>query len=358
MKLPPPTHYSDYLKVPELTQLQFPRSEKFGQTAHDEMLFIITHQAYELWFKQILFELDSIINLLNRERVEDRNMLTINSRLKRIMEIQNLLILQINVLETMTPMDFLEFRDYLYPASGFQSGQFRLIENKMGLSQKQRLTYNNQDYKKSLTPEDQQQNQLSENQPSLFELFEKWLERTPFLSQGDFDFWKEYYKAVQKQMTETEQNIENSDNDVKIKEQLTKSMKSTQKSFQSIFDEKLYNEMKQQGHWRLSHKALRSALFIYLYRHEPILQFPFQFMENLQSLDEGFTQWRNRHAQMVHRMIGVKMGTGGSVGHKYLKASSDRHKVFDDLNNLASFFISKTQLPILPEEVLNKLRFH
>ena len=357
METYPPIHYSEYLKVSQLTSLQSLRSREFGQIVHDEMLFIITHQAYELWFKQILFEMDSVITLLNRERVPEQDMLTINNRLNRIIEIQKTLVSKINVLETMTPMDFLEFRDYLYPASGFQSGQFRLIENKMGLHQKQRLTYNNQDYKKTLSPEDQEKNRISETNPSVFNLLEKWLERTPFLSHGSFDFWKDYHQAVEERITRSYENIKNSENDLEIKKQLTKNMDMMKKSFQSIFDEQIYEKMKSEGLWRLSHRALRAALFIYLYRHEPILQLPFQLMQNLQSVDEGFTQWRNRHAQMVHRMIGVKMGTGGSSGHKYLKASSDKHKVFEDLNNLASFFIPKSCLPRLPKEILNQLRF-
>ena len=357
MKTYPPVHYSEYLKVPELTRLQSLRSEEFGQPVHDEMLFIVIHQTYELWFKQVLFELNSTISLLNQDRVQERDMLTINNRLNRIIEIQKILISQVDVLETMTPMDFLEFRDYLYPASGFQSGQFRLIENKLGLKQEQRLPYNNQDYKKSLSPEDQKKTGSSEDQVSLFILLEKWLERTPFLSHGSFDFWEKYRQAVEKRIAASRESIKNSENDQKIKEQLIKNTDAMEKSFQSVFDEKIYRKMQSDGLWHLSHKALRAALFIDLYRHEPILQLPFHLMQNLQNIDEGFTQWRHRHAQMVHRMIGGKTGTGGSSGHKYLKAASDKHKVFQDLNNLASFFIPKSCLPSLPEEILNQLRF-
>ena len=357
MKICPPVHYSDYLKVSELTKLQSLRSEKFGVPVHDEMLFIIIHQTYELWFKQILFELDSIIDLLNQDKVRERDMLTINNRLGRIIEIQKILVSQVDVLETMTPMDFLEFRDYLYPASGFQSGQFRLIENKLGLGKKQRLTYNNQDYKESLSSDDRQKADGSEGQPSLFALLERWLERTPFLCHGSFDFWKEYRQSVEKRIATSRENIGNSDNKELMKEQLMKNMDVMEKSFQSIFDEKTYGKMRSEGQWRLSHKALKAALFIDLYRDEPILQLPFHLIQNLQSLDEGFTQWRYRHAEMVHRMIGGKMGTGGSSGHRYLRAASDKHKVFQDLNNLASFFIPKSCLPVLPEEVLKKLDF-
>ena len=105
------------------------------------MLFIIIHQVYELWFKQIIFEIDSILEALDREKIDESHVGIVVSRLERIIEIQHLLIDQIKVLETMTPMDFLDFRDLLTPASGFQSVQFRLIENKIGLQKHQRHSY-------------------------------------------------------------------------------------------------------------------------------------------------------------------------------------------------------------------------
>jgi tryptophan 2,3-dioxygenase len=352
----PPIHYSDYLKVEELTGLQKPRSDEFGHPAHDEMLFIIIHQTYELWFKQILFELDSAIKTFSQDKIDEREMLTICNRLNRIIEIQKILISQVDVLETMTPMDFLEFRDYLYPASGFQSGQFRLIENKLGLVQ--RLTYNNQDYKTSLRQEDVQRAQTSENQHSLFALLEKWLERTPFLSDDNFNFWQTYRKAVEKRIQESREKLLKAGLEPEIETKNLKSIEVMEKSFHSIFDESSYQQLQESGAWRLSHKALSAALFIYLYRDEPILQLPFNMMQSLQTIDENFTQWRYRHALMVHRMIGHKMGTGGSSGHQYLKAASDKHKIFQDLNNLASFFIPKSSLPKLPEKISAKLGFN
>lgn len=351
----PPVHYADYLRVSELTHLQFPRSDEFGAPAHDEMLFIIIHQTYELWFKQILFELDASIKMFTQPQVAEREMLTINNRLHRIIEIQKILIDQVSVLETMTPMDFLEFRDFLYPASGFQSGQFRMIENKLGLED--RLTYNNQDYKESLCPMDRKVAASSEKTTSVFNLLEKWLERTPFLSTGSYNFWQEYRAATEKRIQTNRANIENIIKDKDARDKALQNLASVEQSYNSIFDEKAYEKMQKEGLWRLSHKALRAALFIFLYRDEPILQLPFNLLQNLQTIDENWTQWRYRHALMVHRMIGAKMGTGGSSGHKYLKDASDKHKIFQDLNNLATFFIPKSALPKLPDEVLEKLGF-
>ena len=105
------------------------------------MLFIIVHQAYELWFKQILHELDRIQADFGGEVLEDEYLGRIVHGLDRINEILKLLIQQLEVLETMTPLDFLDFRDFLFPASGFQSVQFRMIEIRLGLSRDARLNY-------------------------------------------------------------------------------------------------------------------------------------------------------------------------------------------------------------------------
>ena len=129
----PPQYYQDYLSLEKILDSQDLISDKFEQHAHDEMLFIIIHQIYELWFKQILYELDDLLTIFGEGEINEAHVATAVTRLDRIIEIQKILIDQIRVLETMTPMDFLDFRDFLIPASGFQSLQFRLIENKLGL---------------------------------------------------------------------------------------------------------------------------------------------------------------------------------------------------------------------------------
>src|SRR5690606_34444393 len=116
----------------------------------------------------------------------------------------------------------------------------------------------------------------SEKQPSLFDHLEKWLERTPFLSSESFDFWQNYRVAVEKRMNKSRENLKGLDEEIRQKH--LAAIDSMEKSFHSIFDEKEYQKMQKEGHWRLSHKALCAALFIYLYRDEPILQLPFNLM--------------------------------------------------------------------------------
>src|SRR5215475_6412918 len=124
----PPLSYNKYLRVQDLINLQDCLS---SPAHHDELLFITVHQAYELWFKQILHELDAAIQLLEEDRIP-----AATRAVNRIVEIEKLLVNQIHILETMTPISFLAFRDELNPASGFQSTQFREIEFSSGLKDK------------------------------------------------------------------------------------------------------------------------------------------------------------------------------------------------------------------------------
>ena len=116
----PPLSYNKYLKVPELLALQQTLSEP---VSHDELLFIVIHQTYELWFKQILHEIDATIKWLGEGRA-----FRVNHSLRAVTGIEKIMVSQIHILETMAQIGFLEFRDKLNPASGFQSMQFRELE--------------------------------------------------------------------------------------------------------------------------------------------------------------------------------------------------------------------------------------
>jgi len=204
-----PLYYADYLELDRLLSSQRMQSALHGRPAHDEMLFIIVHQAYELWFKQILWELDAVLATFRGSPVPEEAVGQAVLRLGRVVEIQRILIQQVDVLETMTPLDFLDFRDDLIPASGFQSVQFRLIENKLGMRRSDRLQFHNTPYTSRFTEKDAARVEASEKEPSLFDLIEGWLERTPFLEFGDFDFWREYRRAVDAMLAADRASIRN-----------------------------------------------------------------------------------------------------------------------------------------------------
>lgn len=354
----PPIHYHDYLELDRLLGAQKRRSETFGAPAHDEWLFITVHQTYELWFKQILFEVDSVLPLFASAIVPERDLATAVHRLERILAILKLSLGNIDVLETMTPLDFLDFRDYLYPASGFQSVQFRLIETKLGLREADRMMYNQTTFTQHLPNAHQQEMKRVMEHPSLFDGIEKWLARTPFLQIGSFDFWATYKKAVVDMLAADRETVRTNPRlTPEIRDRNLKMLEGVEQTFQALFDRDSYEELRQKGQFRLSLEAVQASLFIQVYRDEPILQQPFRLLSALIDLDEVLATWRYRHAQMVQRMLGRKIGTGGSSGHDYLRETADRHRVFADFTRLATFLIPRSKIPALPLEIRQKMDY-
>lgn len=324
-------YYKDYLQLDKITGAQDPESFREGmKPAHDEMLFIIIHQAYELWFKQILFEVDSVIAIMNKPALNDNSpeMQTVVHRLKRVVTILRVLVQQIDIMETMTPMDFLDFRDMLRPASGFQSYQFKVLEAKLGLKFETR--HGQHYYTSQLRDEDIATIKGAEQGRSLLELINGWLERMPFLTD---ECWSAYRQAYISSLAEAEKENEN--------------------FFHNVFDAATENTERQ-----FSSRACRSALFIMLYHGYPMLEQPFQLLDTLLEIDNQLGNWRQRHINMVQRMIGTRIGTGGSSGAGYLKAAMDKHYVFKELAQLNSFLIERNKLPALPAAMVAKLGYN
>lgn len=341
-------HYGDYLQLDKILNAQDPESFKAGQQpAHDEMLFIIIHQAYELWFKQILFETDAVLHTMAQPELNDNSseLQTIVHRLKRVTTILKVLVQQIDIMETMTPMDFLDFRDMLRPASGFQSWQFKKLEAKLGLKFDQR--HGKEYYTSQLKSEEVAIIKDAERTPSIIDGVNDWLERMPFINEskywvnykpvsGSYDapvFWNDYEHIYVNSLAEAE--ISNRD------------------FFKSVFNNDPENSDRQ-----LSATACRSALFIMMYRGYPMLELPFQLLDTLLEIDNQLGNWRNRHINMVRRMIGTRIGTGGSSGAGYLKAAMDKHYIFKEIAQLNSFLIDRRKLPQLPEELTKRLGYH
>jgi tryptophan 2,3-dioxygenase len=357
-------YYSDYLMLDQFLNCQSPLSRKWADSsnpeAHDEMLFIIVHQAYELWFKQILHELNSILAIFAHEPLRDSDLGTIVQRLDRICKIQLVIGSQLEILETMTPMDFLEFRNLLVPASGFQSTQFREIEIKLGLHSQDRQAVDRDFFLGRLREADRSRLIDLESQSTLLQELQSWLERTPFTITADFSFWTEYQKAINAILSEDAETLKSNIgklSDSEREHQLA-NLEQSQATFDSLFSEEAHQQLVQSGVRKLSRKAVLNALFIFLYREEPMLALPFQMLILMMNIDENFTTWRYRHALMAQRMLGSKLGTGGSSGHQYLKRAADNNRVFIDLFNLSTFLIPRSRRPSIPDQVRKQLNFH
>lgn len=346
--------YRRYLHLDRLLDCQHPESGRQGEPAHDEMLFIVVHQAYELWFKQILYELDGVLELFAASPVPERDIGRAVRSLGRIHAILELGVRQLDVLETMTPLDFLEFRDLLTSASGFQSQQFRLMETRLGLREEDRIGQEGESLMARLDAADRPAFAEALAQPSLFERIDAWLARTPYVNFGGFDFREAYRSAVHGQLAADLQHLASSPGLSDTRRDAERSaLESAQNQFAAIFDAGRHG----QAGWRFSREALQAALFIALYRDEPMLQLPFRLIELLMDIDETLALWRRRHALMVERMIGRKLGTGGSSGADYLSRTADAHRIFGDLFALSTFLVPRSALPPLPETLRRALAF-
>jgi len=265
-----PLSYNSYLRVADLIKLQECLSDP---AHHDELLFITIHQTYELWFKQILHEIDAAIAFMNEERPA-----AAARALMRVVEIEKILVNQIHILETMTPMSFLGFRDELNPASGFQSMQFREIEFASGL--KDESTVNN--FRDDEFAHTRLQTRFAA--PTLADAFYALLRRRGFDAPAD-------------------------DPTLSQEEQL-----------------KLYG------------RRTRAVLEILTHFEERYEEF--QLAEALIAHDEQIQLWREHHIKMVERMVGSKRGTGGSEGIGYLKTTRD-YKFFPELWEARTYLDTK-----------------
>lgn len=344
-----PLYYPDYLQLDKILGSQNPKGFAVTNPAYDEMLFIIVHQAYELWFKAILFELDLVIAVLHHETIDDNSaeMVLAVHRLKRIAKVWQLLIDQVEILETMTSLDFLEFRDILQPASGFQSKQFRIIEAKFGLQMGQRSSP--QHYKHTgqggFSEDDYADIEAAEKGLTLKPLVVGWLERMPF-------FRPKYWRDYERRFPADSHKLPVFWSD--YRKIYFESLKSGDAKHKEEFD-KVFVDV---GSGDLSPAAMRAALFIMLYRDLPIFRFPYELINELIELDELMAAWRHRHLLMVRRMIGLRMGTGGTAGAPYLEGTLGKHYVYRELTDVTTFVVPRTKLPKLPDSLRHTMSFN
>lgn len=257
MVAPKNLSYSSYLKVDELLQLQHCESKP---AEHDEMLFIIIHQTYELWFKQTLHELAKF-----REDLKEARVWEAIKTIKRVLKIMKTLVQQVDILETMTPLDFNSFRGFLQNSSGFQSIQFRELEMLCGL-----------------------------RYPQMFD------------DRLHADHHLELLKNRAEEATIWECFIAGL---ARMGEAVDAPLRSNQRGL--MFEQNVANQQ----------------VLVKLMKENPKMGL---LCELLVDFDEGLQEWRYRHVKMVERTIGTKMGTGGSDGAKYLRATLHQ-PIFPDL---------------------------
>ena len=355
-----PVDYGEYLHLRELLSSQAPKSAETGPPAHDEMLFIVVHQAYELWFKQILHELGSVMDLFRHDSVDERSVGVAVARLERVVEIQKILIDQLRVLETMTPLDFLEFRDLLVPASGFQSVQFRQLENRLGVRRGFRAPLEKTPAPAKITGAERE---------ALRALRGGAL---PLRSRRALARAHALPRAARLPVLGAVRGGGGADAGGRPRHHRVQphpiARRSARRSFGSWSAHRpasppCSTRRPTSGSARPASGASPTAppappSSSTSTATSPSCTCPSGMLRTLVDVDELLSTWRYRHALMVHRMIGTKIGTGGSSGHHYLLNTVERNKVFTDLFNLSTFLISRSALPALPADLERRLGFY
>ncbi|MEY2981879.1 MAG: tryptophan 2,3-dioxygenase family protein [Planctomycetota bacterium] len=340
-----PTTYWDYIRVEELLGLQAGRDGDESALTNDEVRFIVIHQIDELWMKLVLRELTSARDLFRQHHVAETALSEACAGLRRVALTFELMADQFRLMETMRTRAYLEFRDKLSPASGFQSAQMREIEILMGLEHDQRIAFGHEDsYLRALRGPDggsspalaRVEKRLADR-PSLKEAIYAWLARTPIQGStpgapddekvvADFvEAFLERQAAGQAARIESvlaEQALTGPDHE-RLRERYGKELASARAY--------LTGEDAPEDE-RAARRRLRAAiLFIESHRELPLLSWPGEILDALIACEQASIVFRQRHARMVERVIGRRVGTGGSDGVDYLDKTALAYRVFREI---------------------------
>lgn len=353
-----PTAYWDYIKVEQLLSLQGGLEESDANLSNDEVLFVTVHQIDELWFKLVLRELASVRDLFAQPHVPEQALASAVRGLGRMQTLLHQIAHHFSLMETMTTRDYLDFRDKLSPASGFQSAQMREIEILFGLEEGERVPLGHEgSYLAALRNPDGTPSAASRrvearlgDKPTLREATREWLHRTPI--QGSFPdqpddaervrAFLDAYCAAHARVTRAAMELARETaltpaDRTRLEERYEKEIAGARAFL-------LAEDCDPQERARTS--RIRAALvFIESYRELPLLAWPREVVDGLVSLEQAFVLFRQRHARMVERIIGRRTGTGGSSGVDYLDQTALRYRIFRDVWAVRSILVRRGDLP-------------
>lgn len=342
--------YDGYLQLEKILSAQDPPDFDSGDANahrelvhHDELLFIITHQTMELWFKMIIADLAAARDLIGRpsapgKEVPEEDIPLACTHLKRGARIFKMLAEAFGVIETMPPHHFLTFRDKLIPSSGFQSSQFRELEILAGLPESERLNYAGKPYSAALPDKDRERVEARGREMTFRKALLQWLGRTPVENAfpGFVDaFLDAYGRYIQEQRALQSDNPNITEAQAEAMDKRLDEAAEVARSFFNDAEEDV----------RQAHAAF---VFIATYRQEPLLRWPYALIVSVLEFEEHFRIFRFRHARMVERMIGLRVGSGGSPGVEYLDQTTAEYRIFGDLLQATSFLIEQDKLPDVP----------
>lgn len=351
-----PTTYWDYIRVRELLQLQGGLDGDDRNLAQDEVVFITVHQVYELWFKIALRDLETARDLFQQEVVPDDRLAGACRLLERLRIIFQLATDHFPLIETLTTRDYLEFRDKLLPANGGQSVQFRELEILIGLEDSERVPYvTGGSYEDVLRDPRSSSDWVLQrlaarrgNRPSFKEAVESWLYRTPIHGSSPGDegddatvdrFVADYLRAHRRALAELGEHAAASMPESEREEVRARYEGEAAAAARFLRADDAADE------FRRRRRIRAGALFIEIYRELPLLAWPRQVLDLIVAVEQAFVFYRQRHARMAERIIGKRVGTGGSAGVDYLDDVALKYRVFRDIWAVRTVLVRRDLLP-------------
>ena len=354
-----PTTYWDYIRVEQLLDLQTGLEGQEELLSQDEVLFISVHQVYEIWLKLALRDLERARDLFAMEHVPDDAMADACRLLGRLRTIFELATEHFRLIETMTPRDYMNFRDKLYPANGGQSVQFREVEVLIGLEDDARLPYLEEaSYLDVLREPDGSEGWAMKrikarlaDRPTVKAAVGKWLYRTPIngSSPGDsgdqevvaafIDSYLAAHGNTLREVTERVCEMADSGRDrARLRGRYDAEISEAARFLRA-------EEVEDEAERARRSRIRAGALFIETYRELPLLAWPREILDAIVALEQAFVTFRQRHARMAERIIGRRIGTGGSTGVDYLDEGALRYRVFGDLWAVRTLLVRRDRSP-------------
>ncbi len=350
------TTYWDYIRVEDLLALQGGVEGDDRRLSNDEVTFITVHQVFELWFKLVIRELECLRDTFAEEYVPEQKMSDAARSLDRIRRILLVANEHWTVMESLSTRDYLDFRDKLFPASGFQSAQMREMEILLGLEESARIGLGGDGaWRKALRMMDGSASSALERverrlaeATTLKQAVDGWLYRTPIRGSTATDPGDQ---AVVDSFAEEYVGHLNANIQEAMSERLDARMPAEE---QDGIRHRYEREMEQAAQWILPDdrrlRRIRAAiLFIESYRDLPLLSWPREILERIVEVEQALLIFRQRHARMVERIIGRRVGTGGSSGVDYLDETAIAYRVFGDLWTARTFLLRQEDLPPLED---------
>ncbi len=351
------TTYWDFLKLEQLLDLQSGIADAETELGNDEVMFIVIHQIDELWFKLLIRELAAARDLFSQNPVPEQALASAVRSIRRVTVLLGQIANHFALMETMTTRDYLEFRDKLSPASGFQSGQLREIEVLLGLQDKDRVLLNpDHDHLAALrNPDGSESGSLQRlrgrmTERSLREVVRDWIYRTPVQASlpdhpGDQERVSTFisnYLASHAQAIEDTKRYALRGKQTDAERAKVEARFAAEKASVAKF---LRGDEVSETHRSRTIRIRAATLFIESYRELPLLAWPREVLDSLVGLEQAFVIFRQRHARMVERIIGRRTGTGGSSGVEYLDKTALKYRIFEDLWAARGILIRRDLLP-------------